>query len=192
MWTSLNKKMYLFLGIIFAIGLALGFVFLIYLDESSKELIFLNINEWIQNLSGSHINNILSHLVILSSLCLLSIFIVGLPLVLFFVFYNGFSLGFMLMSLINIFGVKGFLYGLVYIIITKSIYLFFSLILVTSFLKLSIIILKKIFQKDKWNRENINILIKRILLCIAIILIFDVILYFGGAKLITLFNFLLN
>ena len=192
MWTSLNKKMYLFLGIIFAIGLALGFVFLIYLDESSKELIFLNINEWIQNLSGSHINNILSHLVILSSLCLLSIFIVGLPLVLFFVFYNGFNLGFMLMSLINIFGVKGFLYGLVYIIITKSIYLFFSLILVTSFLKLSIIILKKIFQKDKWNRENINILIKRILLCIAIILIFDVILYFGGAKLITLFNFLLN
>lgn len=192
MWTSLNKKMYLFLGIIFAIGLALGFVFLIYLDESSKELIFLNINEWIQNLSGSHINNILSHLVILSSLCLLSIFIVGLPLVLFFVFYSGFSLGFMLMSLINIFGVKGFLYGLVYIIITKSIYLFFSLILVTSFLKLSIIILKKIFQKDKWNRENINILIKRILLCIATILIFDVILYFGGAKLITLFNFLLN
>ena len=65
MWTSLSKKYYLFLMIIFAIGIILGFIFLIYLDESSKDLIFLNINDWLQNLENTNINNIISHILIL-------------------------------------------------------------------------------------------------------------------------------
>ena len=76
MWTSLSKKYYLFLMIIFAIGIILGFIFLIYLDESSKDLIFLNINDWLQNLENTNINNIIYHILILSSLFNLSLFIV--------------------------------------------------------------------------------------------------------------------
>ena len=192
MWTSLNKKIYLFLGIIFAIGSVLGIIFLIYLDEASKDIIFLNINEWIQGIKGANINNIIPHVLILSSLFLLSLFIIGIPLVLFFVFYNGFSIGFALMSLIEIFGIKGLLYGIIYIIITKGIYLFFLIIIVVSLLKISLIMLKRLFNKEKINKENLNLLIKRILICIAIIFISDIILYFGASHLITIFNFLLN
>lgn len=191
MWTSLNKKIYLFIGIIFAIGLICGIIFLIYLDESSQELLLLNINEWLQSLDSSNINNIFSHLLIISTLCVLSLFVIGLPLVLFFIFYNGFSIGFMICSLVNIFGIKGLLYGLVYCVITKGIYLFFLLILILSLIKLSISILKTVLRIDN-NKENFALLFKRIVLCLAIILISDIIIYFGGAKLITLFNFLLN
>ena len=191
MWTSLSKKYYLFLMIIFAIGIILGFIFLIYLDESSKDLIFLNINDWLQNLENTNINNIISHILILSSLFILSLFIVGLPLVLFFPFYNGFSLGFTLMTLIDIFGIKGLLYGLIYIIITKGLFLFFSFIFIISLLKINILVFKRIFHSQNISKDNLSLLLKRSLICIAIILLGDIIIYFGGAKLITLFNFLL-
>lgn len=191
MWTSINKKLYLFLGIIFTIGIILGVIFLIYLDESSKELILLNINEWLQSIESSHINNIIPHIVILSSLFILSLFIIGIPFVLFFVFYNGFSIGFMITSLINIFGIKGLLYGIMYVLITKGIYLFFLSIFIMSLIKIANLFIKRIFSGERISKDNLSLLLKRIFICIAVILISDIILYFGGAKLITIFNFLL-
>ena len=192
MWTSLNKKFYLFLSIIFVIGLILGVIFLIYLDEASKDILFLNINEWLQGISDANINNIVLHIIILSSLFLLSIFLIGIPFVLFFVFYNGFSVGFTVTSLISIFGIKGLLYGIIYVIITKGIYLFFLSIIIVSFLRVSLIILKSIFNKENIDKEKLALLLKKNLICIAIILINDIILYFWGTNLITIFNFLLN
>ena len=46
MWTSLNKKIYLLLVSILTIGIICGIVFVIMLDESTKEIVFLNINEY--------------------------------------------------------------------------------------------------------------------------------------------------
>ena len=192
MWTSLNKKFYLFLSIIFVIGLILGIFFLIYLDEASKDILYLNINEWLQEMNNTNINNILLHIVILSSLFLLSIFLIGIPFVLFFAFYNGFSIAFTVTSLTFIFGIKGLLYGLIYVIITKGIYLFFLSIIIVSLLRLSINILKRIFNKEDVNKEILTLLLKRILICIGIILINDIILYFFGTNIITIFNFLIN
>lgn len=192
MWTSLNKKFYLFLSIIFVIGLILGVIFLIYLDEASKDILFLNINEWLQGISNSNINNIVLHIIMLSSMFLLSIFLIGIPFVLFFVFYNGFSVGFTVTSLISIFGINGLLYGIIYVIITKGIYLFFLSIIIVSLLRVSLIILKSIFNKENIDKEKLALLLKKNLICIAIILINDIILYFWGTNLITIFNFLLN
>ena len=192
MWTSLNKKFYLFLSIIFVIGLILGVIFLIYLDEASKDILFLNINEWLQGISNSNINNIVLHIIMLSSMFLLSIFLIGIPFVLFFVFYNGFSVGFTVTSLISIFGIKGLLYGIIYVIITKGIYLFFLSIIIVSLLRVSLIILKSIFNKENIDKEKLALLLKKNLICIVIILINDIILYFWGTNLITIFNFLLN
>ena len=192
MWTSLNKKICLFFSIIFTIGIIIGFIFLIYLEESSKELISLNINEWLQSLSTSHINSILEHIIILSTLAILSIFVIGLPLIIFFVFYNGFSIGFLLMSLIEIFGVKGLIYGLIYLIITKGIYLFFLTIFILALIKIIILIIKRLIWHQKMNKNLLVTYCKRILICIGVIILSDIILYFGGIKLISIFNFLLN
>ena len=192
MWTSLNKKICLFFSIIFTIGIIIGFIFLIYLEESSKELISLNINEWLQSLSTSHINSILEHIIILSTLAILSVFVIGLPLIIFFVFYNGFSIGFLLMSLIEIFGVKGLIYGLIYLTITKGIYLFFLTIFLLALIKIIILIIKRLIWHQKMNKNLLVTYCKRILICIGVIILSDIILYFGGTKLISIFNFLLN
>lgn len=164
MWTSLNKKICLFFSIIFTIGIIIGFIFLIYLEESSKELISLNINEWLQSLSTSHINSILEHIIILSTLAILSIFVIGLPLIIFFVFYNGFSIGFLLMSLIEIFGVKGLIYGLIYLIITKGVYLFFLTIFILALIKIIILIIKRLIWHQKMNKNLLVTYCKRILI----------------------------
>lgn len=190
MWTSINKKLYMFIGIILMIGIVIGIIFVVMLDEATKEIIFLNINELIQSIGNSHINNILSHILILSSLIILSILIIGLPINIFFMFYNGFSIGFIITSLTYIFGIKGTLFSLIYVIISKGIYLITLIILSITLIKLTINILEVIFKKSK-IKNNIIILSKRIILCMIIIIISDIILYYTGGFLINLFNFLL-
>ena len=88
MWTSLNKKLYVFMSIILVVGLITGIVFVVLLDEATKEILFLNINEVLQNFSHVNTSSMIIHLVILSSLLILCMFLIGGPLVLFFMFYN--------------------------------------------------------------------------------------------------------
>ena len=97
----------------------------------------------------------------------------------------------MITSLINIFGIKGLLYGIMYVLITKGIYLFFLSIFIMSLIKIANLFIKRIFSGERISKDNLSLLLKRIFICIAAILISDIILYFGGAKLITIFNFLL-
>lgn len=191
MWTSINKKLYIMMVAILVVGLAVGIVFVVMLDESTKEIVFLNINDMIQNYGGFKINNIITHLVILSSLSVLSLFIIGAPLIIFFAFYNGFSIGFIISSLTGIFGIKGMLYGLIYVIITKGIFLVMLLVLSVTLFKIIKNIMEKIIYKNK-GKDLIVVLFKKVLLCIVIILIFDVIMYFFGSGLINIFNFLIN
>ncbi len=191
MWTSLNKKVFIFLSIILAIGIISGILFLIFLNEASKELIFLNINEYIQNINNYKINNIFMDIIILSSIIILSIFIIGIPISIFFVFFNGFSIGFIISSLSSIFGFKGLIYSIIHVIINKFIFLFFLYFLLLALYKITLILIKYWVHKEKINKDELMHLFKKIVLCLLIILIYDLVLYFFGNKIINLFNFLL-
>ncbi len=189
MWTSINKRLYIFMSVLLFIGVVVGIVFVVTLDESTKEILFLNINEMIQ--SNIKLNNILLHFISLASLFILSIFVIGAPLDIFFIFYNGFSIGFIISSLTIIFGIKGLLYGVIYVIISKLIFIILLMFfLVTLFKIVKNIIDYFIYKKN--NKETIILLFKKALIFIALIVIFDVILYFTGAKIINIFNFLIN
>ena len=192
MWTSNIKKIYAFYSVIAIIGLILGLVFLISMNEANKEIIFLNINEWIQNIENGHINNIITHVVVLSSLFILSLIIIGLPLNLFLNLYNGFSIGFIIITLTNLFKIKGFFYSIIYIIITKAIYIFFSFILTASNSKYCLVNINMFLKTFKFNKEQLTILCQKNLLCIGIIICYDIFLYFVGSKILTIFNFLIN
>lgn len=191
MWTSLNKKVFIFISIILLIGIISGILFLIFLNEASKELIFLNINEYIQNLNNYKINNIFMDTIILSSLLILSIFIIGIPLSIFFIFYNGFSIGFIISSLSSIFGFKGLIYSIIHIIINKFVFLFFLYFLFLAMYKIVLLLIKYWVHKEKINKDEIIHLFKKIILCLLIIIIYDLILYFFGNKIMNLFNFLI-
>lgn len=191
MWTSISKKMYVFMLVILIIGIITGIVFVIMLDEATKEILFLNINEFLQNFSNTNINSGLMHLVILSSLLILSIFLVGGPLLIFYIFYNGFSIGFVVSSITYIFGIKGMLYGSIYILISRLVYIIVLIIFNVNLFKIIKCNIDSLVYK-KSNKESLSVFYKRSIVFIGIILINDVILYFGGGKLVNLFNFLIK
>lgn len=191
MWTSLNKKiLYLFISI-FVIGVIIGLLFMFFLSEDNKEVVFLNVNDVIMNTGINRINNIVEHLIILSSISVLSILLIGVPIYLFFVFYNGFSVGFIMYTFWTIFGIKGLLFSFIYIIITKGIFLIILFILGISLIKMSKYILDYIINRQDIN-DNSYFHFKKVLLCIIVVLINDIILYFAGTYLINIFQFLLN
>ena len=191
MWTSISKKMYVFMLVILIIGIITGIVFVIMLDEATKEILFLNINEFLQNFSNTNINSGLMHLVILSSLLILSIFLVGGPLLIFYMFYNGFSIGFVVSSITYIFGIKGMLYGSIYILISRLVYIIVLIIFNVNLFKIIKCNIDSLVYK-KSNKESLSVFYKRSIVFIGITLINDVILYFGGGKLVNLFNFLIK
>lgn len=191
MWTSISKKMYVFMLVILIIGIITGIVFVIMLDEATKEILFLNINEFLQNFSNTNINSGLMHLVILSSLLILSIFLVGGPLLIFYMFYNGFSIGFVVSSITYIFGIKGMFYGSIYILISRLVYIIVLIIFNVNLFKIIKCNIDSLVYK-KSNKESLSVFYKRSIVFIGIILINDVILYFGGGKLVNLFNFLIK
>lgn len=189
MWTGLSKKMYIFLSIILVIGMIVGIVFVISLDESTKEILFLNINEYLQ--SKGSINGILEHIILLSILLVLSILLIGGPLIIFFIFYNGFSLGFITSTLTYIFGIKGMFYGMIYSLITKFIFIIILIIFSVNLFKITKLVIDGIVYK-KSCKDSMYVFLKRSILFIILILINDTVLYFGGVKLLNIFNFLIS
>ena len=173
MWTSLNKKLYVFMSIILVIGFIVGIVFVVLLDEATKEILFLNINEVLQNFSYVNTNDLIIHLVILSSLLILSMFLIGGPLVLFFMFYNG------------------ILFGSIYVIIYKLLFLIMLVVFSVNLFKIIKCVIDRIVNKNN-NKESLVVFIKRSVIFIGIVLILDIILYFVGGKLVNLFNFLIS
>ena len=191
MWTSLNKKIFIFISTILTIGIIAGILFLVFLNEASQEIVFLNINDYLQNINTYTFNNIFMDIIILSCLIILSLFIIGIPLTIFFIFFNGFSIGFVIASLSIIFGFKGFIYSIIYTIINKLVFSFFLYFLILALFKLILIIFKHFIYKEKINKDEIIHLFKKIALCLIIIIIYDVLLYFFGNNIINLFNFLI-
>ena len=188
MRTSLNRKINLvFLGIL-VIGIIFGVLFLMLSSESSKEIIFLNINNYLQNITP--INNILYHIISLSCLLICSFLLIGIPFSLFFLFYNGFSIGFIIACLTHIFNIKGLLYGIIYVLITKGVFIIFLIIFIKSLLKISGVIIDKMINKVN-IKERMYYLIIRCIVIIGIILLSDIILYFLGVTILNIFNFLL-
>lgn len=191
LWTSNNKKYFFFLSIVLVIGIIAG-IFLIYnIDESSREIVLNNINEWILSLKDVHINNILSHLLILSLFLVIASFFIGMPLFIFYIFYNGFSIGFIISSLTSIFGFKGLLFSLLYIIVTKLVFIFFAFFFVIFLIKIGERVFLKFIRKKDSVKEELNILFKKSIVILFIILINDIFVFFLGGKILNIFNFLI-
>lgn len=191
MWTSLSKKLYLFMSIVLVIGIITGVVFVIMLDEATKEILFLNVNNFLQSFDASNISILVQHLVVLSTLLILSIFLIGGPLVIFFMFYNGFTIGFIISSITCIFGIKGMLFGVLYVIVSKLVFVVLFIIFSVNLFKIVKCVIDYLVYK-KSNKESLVMFMKRSIVFIGIIMISDIILYFGGVKLINIFNFLIK
>ena len=187
-WLKSNRSIIKFLLMLFITSILVG----IYLYLSKEKLIRESINteliKMINNLDITRQNNILNHLLIMIVLSVLSLTIIGLPIILISFLYEGVSIGFLLSSFINYSPIKGMLFGTIFIIISKIIYITILIYLLTNTLKYTKNFLKRL--KMAKNELIINQVIK-ISFCTTITLINDIILYFIGNKIITIFKFIL-
>ena len=187
-WLKSNRSIIKFLLMLFITSILVG----IYLYLSKEKLIRERINteliKMINNLDITRQNNILNHLLIMIVLSVLSLTIIGLPIILIYFLYEGVSIGFLLSSFINYSPIKGMLFGTIFIIISKIIYITILIYLLTNTLKYTKNFLKRL--KMAKNELIINQVIK-ISFCTTITLINDIILYFIGNKIITIFKFIL-
>ena len=187
-WLKSNRSIIKFLVMLFITSILVGIYLYLSKEKLIKESINTELIKMINNLDITRQNNILNHLLIMIVISVLSLTIIGLPVILIYFLYEGVSIGFLLSSFINYSPIKGMLFGTIFIIISKIIYITILIYLLTNTLKYTKSFLKRL--KMAKNELIINQVIK-ILFCIAITLINDIILYFIGNKIITIFKFIL-
>jgi len=190
MWTSRNKKYILFIIVLFICGIIGGLFFYQILNTELQNILKIIINNFFLNIKNVEINFFINHLLIMSFLIVSSFLIVGVFFNIIYIFYNGFIIGFIISIFSIVLGFKGFIFSIIYLIITKSIFLFFYLIFVLSSMKLSFSLIMIILKKNKCLSKYQSILVKRMIICFIIINIVDFILYFWGNYLLNIFNFL--
>ncbi len=187
-WLKSNRSIIKFLVMLFITSILVGIYLYLSKEKLIKESINTELIKMINNLDITRQNNILNHLLIMIVISVLSLTIIGLPVILIYFLYEGVSIGFLLSSFINYSPIKGMLFGTIFIIISKIIYITILIYLLTNTLKYTKSFLKRL--KMAKNELIINQVIK-ILFCITITLINDIILYFIGNKIITIFKFIL-
>ena len=164
-----NKQIVVLVATIFIIGTICGSIYW------NKHMITTNYNSYIFNY----------YRVILPIIsCLLSFIYLGQLLGLFNVFLEGFSIPLILLYYINKISLKRIIFGIVNLLIKKTIYLFLLFLLICSLIR----ILISSTKKDK----NYKIMIynyKRCLVIIFLIILNELFIYFLGNKILSAFHF---
>lgn len=183
-----NKFIIKFLLMLFLISFFIGIYLYLVQDTSVKSGISLEVANMIDQLNVTNQNNIIFHILLLSSLTILSIFVIGLPFLLFYYFYEGISIGFLIASFGKYLGIKGVVWGSIFVLVNKLIFLLFVIVL-------SIYTINYVLKIIKKNNIYRNVLIINHLyrsgIILFLIIINDIILYFGGNKIINLFSFVI-
>ena len=194
MRTSLKKKstIFKFIATLFILGIIVGIILYLNLDSDIKKSIISTVTNLNENLKTTKQNNLLFHLLIISSSLLASLTIFLFPLNIFYLFYESLCIGFIFASFFNISGLSGLLYALIYIILNKALYLLILVYLNIISYKLIKKILKALFQKDNISVRDLYLnYFKKILICLASLTILDIFIFFFGNKILSLFQFLL-
>ena len=174
--TSLNlsKRQKQILAFFLIFSLILGFLLYQKLDSSLVLDSVLSIEERLQDNS---INYFFLHFVVLSSLITSSIMIVGLVLFPLYFLWEIVCISFSLFSFYHAFGLLGIIFGLLYNLIIKGVFLV-SLFLI--FKNIYFIIKHTLFDKNKDSTLLFTKQFQMIFICILVILGYDLLLYLVG------------
>ncbi len=174
-----NNFIVKFVVALFLIGVIIGFLFYFFYKpdlaaylESFKSL-----------LQTSHQNTFLSSIVVVSMIFISSISLIGLPILSFYLFYEGLSIGFTLGLFLGVYSVKGLFFYIVFLFTSKLLFLlivlYFSIVSIRYSLKFVDAILSK-------SRENLYSTIVyqfyRYLLVLLAVLINSTIVFFAANK----------
>jgi len=177
----LNKKNYfIFLISLFVIGLTSGIVFFVLLNNAGKEEIVNNVNSYftlsdnynyLSILLDSFKNNF-SNVIIL---WLLGISVIGIFIIIFLYFIEGFSIGFIISSIFYSFKYKGIVGSILYLFPGKLLYLLIMFILTFFAGVFSFNLIKNIIKKDE---QTLNIYFRKYLKILGLCLILALLVSF--------------
>lgn len=191
----INKKNYfIFLISFFIVSLIIGIIFFNYLNNNDKEILSSNINSYftindsynyLKVLLESIKNNFLGIVLII----LLGISIIGIFLILFLYFAEGFTLGFTISSIIYTYKLKGIIGIISYLIPSKIIYLIMLFILTYFAIRFSYkLFCYFILKKDIDLHEEMHKYLKKGLICLLIGLVCSLLEVFVSPLMIKLFT----
>lgn len=188
--TSLKRyyKYIIFLIAIVGVGIISGFIYF----NVVKENIVIDLEKELLSMTFSN-NNLVYHFIVLSILCFSTFLILGIVFGLFVYFYEAMSAGFVLGALFSYFGISGFIYGVLHVLIFKSVFIaLFSLILIKIINLSKNIVGYFLLKKDSSIKDAaVSNFITLIKYCFFIILN-DLFLVFFGNKIISIFSFLIE
>lgn len=162
---KINKKIFIFLTLLFIIGILFGSFFIVMLDSNDKNLVIDYITDFIAKINygkidylGNYLNLNIETTIFIISIWLLGISVVGAPIMLFIYFSKAFTLGFSIGAFILKYNIKGILLAFIYTIPHALVLTFLYIILlnyaitlsiklITSFIKRKSIDFKVIMQK---------------------------------------------
>lgn len=165
--------------IIFTLGLIFGSIYITILKTNEKTTIlnevsnyFLSINKMtIDDKINIFKDSLISNLIYFTSLWLLGISVIGIPIIIIMVFFKSFILSFSISSIFAKYGFKGILGAFLYIFPSSIITTILMIILSTYSLLLSIRIFKSAFLKKNINFKTFMgkyffLLVISILICV--------------------------
>jgi stage II sporulation protein M len=157
-----GRKLYLFLLLIFIIGVVFGSIFITILNEQDKTTVINQIVSFFTQIKANKINylevlknSITSNLIYVVVIWLLGISIIGIPIIIFINFLKGFMIGFSIAAIIAKYKLIGILGSFTYIF--PHIILLVLIIIKVSYhaLALSLNLLKAIIERKSINFNEI-------------------------------------
>lgn len=148
-----KRHLFLFLIYFLIISIILGIIFYIYLNSNDKNMINNNIISYFtikekynyqELLKTSILNNIKNILIIWT----LGISIIGIVIILFILFIEGFSMGFTISGIFNTYKLKGLLGNICYLFPYKIIYIIILFLICFLSLSFSFNLIKTISYKN--------------------------------------------
>ncbi len=184
-----NNFVLKFVVTLFLVGLLIGL--LTYINFKPDLSPYLNVFK--ENLSNTHQNTFLLNIVFISGIFILSLSVIGLPIICFYIFYEGLATGYTFATFIVAYGIKGALFYLLYFLLIKVIYLvliiYFSTMAIRFIHKLIISIINK---KNELLYSVIKYHFLRYLIILVINIINSCFIYFFSNRIIGMFSTLIK
>lgn len=176
--TISGKRLYLFLLLIFIIGVLFGSIFITILDEQDKSTVLSQIATFFNQIKSNKIdylgvlrNSITSNLLYIGFIWLLGISIIGIPIIVIMMFLKGFMIGFSIAAIVAKYKIIGVLGSLTYIF--PHIVLSVIVIFVISYyaLRLSFSLLRAVIERKIINFGEVISRYSFVLLTSAILMV---------------------
>lgn len=190
-WTSSNKTLLKFLISLLFIGIITGIIVYIKQPSIIKTSIINELDLLDITLKEARQNNFIYHLIIFSIIILLSLSVVGLPIMIFYLFYEGISAGFLIASFFHYKKVPGLFYAGIFTLINKLIFYLIIIYLIIGTIRYSKKMIISFKTKNNLIQEHVFLMFIKNIFGLIIMLLYDVFLFYLGNKILAYFLFLL-